>query len=667
MVKEFFGSDKYWIPVIDELLDELYGSRYFSKLDLHAGYHQIWVQEADIHKTAFRTHDGHYEFIVMPFGLTNAPSTFQSLMNDLLRPYLRKFVLVFFDDILVYSKNWDDHLGHLRAVLQVLSSNQLFAKKSKCCFGVLQVAYLGHLISLAGVAVDPEKIKSVREWPIPTSARGIRGFIGLAGYYRKFISDFGGIAAPLTRLLSKEGFQWTSEATASFSQLKEALTTPPILRLPDFSQTFVIECDACGVGIGAILTQQGQLVVYFSETLKPSALALSTYEKEMLAIVKAIRKWRPYLIGKPFIEKDNCGADALSRVGELEFLAVSLPIAEWWTTLQQEGCIYLSPSSQLLPAILFAHHSSLVGGHFGYHKTLSRISNSFVWPHMRTTIKDFIKYCDVCQCCKTDCSRPAGLLQPLPIPDKVWTDISMDFVEGLPLSQGKNVIMVVVDRLTKYAHFIPLKHPFTALTVAKVFLEQIVRLHGIPKSILQGTTFCMSSSYHPQTDGQTEVVNRTLEQYLRCFTHEQPKKWSEWAYRQKTVAFCNSMKLSPRFFGPYPILAKVGPVAYKLKLPTDSQIHDVFHVSLLKKHIGPVATASNRLPPVSDASEVLPQPEAMLDTRVICKGRYRPKTEILIKWSGAPIEDATWENRWRFSKTYPNFILADKDTVRRGE
>ena len=270
----------------------------------------------------------------------------------------------FFYDILVYSKNWEDHLTHLHTVLMILEANCLFAKESKCRFGVLQVDYLGHIISKDGVAVDPAKIQAVINWPEPTTARGVRGFLGLAGYYRKFISDFGGIAAPLTHLLGKDGFRWGPEASQAFTKLKQALTSPPVLRLTDFSQQFIVECDASGTGIGAILIQQGQPIAFFSQALKGSSLALSTYEKEMLSIVKAIQKWRPYLLGRPFIVRtdhrslkylleqcittpaqtrwlpkllgydyvieykkglENQGVDALSGKSEFKFLAISLP------------------------------------------------------------------------------------------------------------------------------------------------------------------------------------------------------------------------------------------------------------------------------------------------------------------------------------------------------
>jgi len=198
------------------------------------------MNPADIDKMAFRTHDGLYEFLVMPFGLCNAPATFQALMNDVLRPFLRRFVLVFFDDILIYSSTWADHLGHLRAVPGMLLQHRLFVKRSKCSFGVSSIQYLGHIISADGVAMDPAKVQAVRDWPQPRSARAVRGFPGLAGHYRKFVRDYGTIAAPLTALLRKEGFSWSEEAVAVFDALKRAVTTGPVLRLPDFTQPFIV-------------------------------------------------------------------------------------------------------------------------------------------------------------------------------------------------------------------------------------------------------------------------------------------------------------------------------------------------------------------------------------------------------------------------------------------
>ena len=294
-------KDKFPIPAIDELLDELNGARFFSKLDLRSGYHQIRVQDKDVPKTAFCTHHGQYEFLVMPFGLTNAPSTFQALMNDVFNNQLHRFVLVFFDDILVYSATWDEHLRHLKEVLEVLRSHTLHVKlKKNCSFGQTKVHYLCHIISQKGVLVDPEKISAMVQWPIPRSPKVIRGFLRLTGYYRKFIQDYGKIAAPLTNMLKKNSFKWNTKAEEAFQRLKEAMTQAPVLALPDFTRQFVVECDASGSGIGAVL-RQDRPIAFHSQALHGKNLMLSTYEKEMLALLMAVKKWQHYLLGRKFI------------------------------------------------------------------------------------------------------------------------------------------------------------------------------------------------------------------------------------------------------------------------------------------------------------------------------------------------------------------------------
>jgi len=298
-------KDKFPIPVVEELLDELHGAQFFTKLDLRSGYHQVRVHPDDVAKTAFRTHHGHFEFLVMPFGLSNAPSTFQALMNMVLKPFLRRCVLVFFDDILVYSASWTEHLLQLRAVLEVLRAHRLHLKRSKCSFAAPTVHYLGHVISHAGVAMDVSKVAAVQSWPQPRSARGLRGFLGLAGYYRRFIKDYGTLAAPLTSLLRKNAFLWTEAADAAFAALKTALSAAPVLHLPDFDNEFFVDCDASGSGFGAVLHQGAGPVAFFSRPFAARHLKVAAYERELIGLVQAVRHWRPYLWGRSFVVRTD--------------------------------------------------------------------------------------------------------------------------------------------------------------------------------------------------------------------------------------------------------------------------------------------------------------------------------------------------------------------------
>uniref|UniRef100_A0A2P2IZI9 Reverse transcriptase domain-containing protein n=1 Tax=Rhizophora mucronata TaxID=61149 RepID=A0A2P2IZI9_RHIMU len=263
--------------------------RVFSKIDLKSGYHQIRMREGDEWKTTFKTKYGLYEWLVMPFGLTNAPSTFMRLMNHVLPAFIGKFVVVYFDDILVYSKTLEDHLDHLRSVVSVLRSRKLYANLHKCSFCTDQITFPGYVVSAKGVEVDKEKVKAIRDWPTPKSTSDVRSFHGLASFYRRFVKDFSTIAAPLTELIKKNmSFRWGSDQDKAFIYIQEKLSSAPLLALPNFAKAFEIECDASGIGIGAVLMQERRPIAYFSEKLSGVSLNYPTYDKEMYALVRVL-------------------------------------------------------------------------------------------------------------------------------------------------------------------------------------------------------------------------------------------------------------------------------------------------------------------------------------------------------------------------------------------
>lgn len=506
-------------------------------------------------------------------------------------------------------------------VFQVLHQHDLKVKRSKCMFAQQQLKYLGHIISREGVATDPKNVLAVQNWSIPSNVRQIREFLGLAGYYRKFIRNYGVISQPLTDLLKKRVvFVWTEAHTAAFQAIKTSLVTAPVLALPNFQKAFVIETDASKYGIGAVLMQDGHPLAFMSKSLGPRNRGLSTYEKECLAILMAVDRWRSYLMQTEFVIRTdqqslahlndqrlstpwqhkaltkmlglqyrieykkgcfNRAADALSRREDAaEILAISQGVPVWLEDVKQgyladpptsklleqlatatvpegafqlrdgliryKGRLWLGGNIQMQQKILEALHTGALGGHSGISVTYSRISRLFAWPNLKKDVQIFIERCSICKQAKSEHTKYPGLLQPLDVPDQAWQVVTLDFVEGLPRSGGYNCILVVVDKLTRYAHFLPLAHPFTSFQVAKAYLDNVFKLHGLPVALvsdrdkvftsqlwkelfkLSHTQLRMSSAYHPQTDGQTERVNQCMEAFLRCFVATCPTKWIQW-------------------------------------------------------------------------------------------------------------------------------------------
>jgi hypothetical protein len=291
-------KNKYPLPRIDILLDQLAGAKVFSKIDLRSSYHQIKIRSSDIPKTAFSTRYGLYEYLVMSFGLTNAPAYFMYLMNSVFMQELDKFIVVFIDDILIYSKNLEDHANHLHIVLQRLRDHHLYAKFSKCEFWMDTVKFLGHTISSNGISVDPSKVQEVMDWKPPTSVHQIRSFLGLPRYYRCFIPNFSRIAKPMIELLKKDvKFSWDQKCEDAFHTLKAHLTTAPVLAQPDVSKPFDIYCDASGIGLGCVLMQDNRVITYASRALRTHEQNYPTHDLELTAVIHALKIWRYHLMG----------------------------------------------------------------------------------------------------------------------------------------------------------------------------------------------------------------------------------------------------------------------------------------------------------------------------------------------------------------------------------
>ncbi|WVZ20514.1 hypothetical protein V8G54_007836 [Vigna mungo] len=516
--------NKFPLPVIKELLDELAGATMFSK-----------------------------EFLVTPFGLTNASATFQALMNHILQPFLRKFVLVFFDDILIYNPTLVAHVTHLTEVLRVLHQHKLKLNKKKCVFGQLHLEYLGHMISQQWVAADPKKVKAMEK------------ILGLVGYYKRFVQGCGKIAKPLTQLLSKDGFHWTAEAQNALEALKKVVSQLPVLAQ-------------------AVLIQKGRPLAFWSRALSERAQQKSVYEQELMAIVQAVRKCRLFYKGK----------------------------------------LVLPKGSSNISTIIKEMHESLTGGHRDYFRMYKRIVAVLYWKAIAYTTQ-------------------------------VWYDISMDFIGWLPKVQGKDTILVVVDRLRTH----PRKWPqwlslaefwFNTYYSASTKMSPFEALYGCDPLVMLGIKRKPMQSTRLNGCKQINIRGTWSFKFCTCvYLKLQP-------YRLKSLAHKLNEKLSPRSYGPYTVKECIEVVAYKLDLPAYSRIHPVFHVSLLKCVVQPTTSVQPLAPALTEDLILEMYPKALLD---VCTSTTA-ELEGLIKWKDLPSIENNWEAATTINTEFHAFHLEDK-------
>jgi len=637
--------NRYPLPKVDELFDQLKGARYFSKIDLRTGYWQIRMTEDSIEKTAFTSRHGHFEWLVLPMGLTNAPAEFMRMMEDTFRAQLNKSVMVFLDDILIYSDTLEEHEKHVQEVLEKLQEKKLYAKLSKCAFFRQEVEFLGHYVGRRGIRMVDEKVSAVEEWPTPEKQKDVERFIGLAGYYRRFIKDFSKISAPLSELCGtlkkgkkggssraapKKPFVWGTEQQSAFEEVKRAIMSAPCLTIPDESKPFVVHTDSSGSATGAVLMQEYpeglRPIAFLSKKMRAAETRYAVHEQELLAIMNALKAWRHYLGGREFTvltdhqslqyigssamatprqlrwaalmsEFDfkikytpgdtNVVADALSRrdgVKEEETCALLSAITDagplpvrireaaaedpsytrmlGWSQgelasqkmREEDGLLYrlkgdqlvVPTSAELRAWILMWAHDTTEGVHMGAGRMASWLRERVWWKGMTADVQKYTRSCEDCQRSKPDLRGKQGLPRSIETPEAPGDWLSMDFVGPFFESRaGKDAIMVVVDRLTRYVFFIPCSTKSTAEDIWKLMDSQVLVHTGIPRAIVSdrdtrftshfweglwesmGTALKRSTAFHPQTDGQAEKAVRTLIEAMRTMIDADHENWEE--------------------------------------------------------------------------------------------------------------------------------------------
>ena len=599
------GENRYPLPLIPELIARVKGATLFTKFDVRWGYNNVRIKEGDQWKAAFITNKGLFEPNVMFFGLTNSPATFQMMMNEIFMEELREgWLTVYMDDMLIHTNDsLETHRTAVHRVLDKLAKHDLFLKPEKCLFEQQRMEFLGVVLENGTIQMDPAKIKGVEDWPQPKTVRDVRAFLGFTGFYRYFVPNYSVIARPLIDLTKKATpFHWDPPQQKAFLTLKSHMCSQPVLKQPDYDKPFFLATDASAYGVGAVLSQEGgfnprtkkfiqQPIAYYSTTFTPTERNYDIYERELLAVIKALDHWRPHLAATE--EPVTVLTDHANLTFWKNPRKVNRRVARWFSFLQDynlvikhvPGKLHAGPDMlsrppnadkgegdntdvTLIPSeafirtldpsqlteegkreILRLYHDSPVGGHLGRDQTYKEVAKHHRWPGMRSWIADYVRGCGVCQQNKPHTHPRKTPLYRIPVPQEAnpFEIIALDLITHLPLCDGFDAILTIVDHgCSRAALFIPCKGTITGEGVADLYFDNVYRWFGLPVKVISdrdprftsrfpralcarlGIAQNVSTAFHPQTDGLTERKNQWVEQFLRTITMHQQNDWAKW-------------------------------------------------------------------------------------------------------------------------------------------